>query len=191
MEKNTFQRELKVLIRWRNLLFLTTLVLSAALFALFLAGPKTNEKIIVVPTTSLRQDFWLTNTSCSQDYLEEIGLFLANHLFTKSTADAEAKNAIVLKHVHPKRFHAIKAALVQEEKTLREKNQALFFHPTEVEVDVKAGNFFLSGTQKIYLDKKNGVFVDAYPVSYCLTFQLERGQIFLVQISQPTKETFS
>ena len=188
MEKNTFQRTVKILTRCRNLLLLLVILLSSALFVLLISGHKEEERIVIVPTKSSYQGFWIEDTCCSKSYLEEIGLFLTDALFTKTPADVHIKNNLVLKRTHPKRFFAIKEALVREKKELERKGQALIFHPTDFYSDPDALKFFVSGIQRVYLDKQKGKMAHEMKVSYCLTFAIKRSQIFLVNIHQTKKE---
>ena len=188
MEKNSFQREIKILVRCRNLLLLIVIVLSGTLFTLLISGSRDKEKIIIAPLTNPHRDFWVEESRCSKRYLEEIGLFLADCLFTKTPADISIKNETVLKHVHPARFQTIKTALAREEKELTRKNQSLSFHPTHFYADPKKLKFFISGKQKAYLEKQKGTFADQVDIHYCLSFEVRRNQVLLIHIHKISKE---
>jgi conjugal transfer pilus assembly protein TraE len=95
-----------------------------------------SEKIIILPP-DIQKEVWVRGTQVSASYLEEWSYYVCSLLLTRSPHTIEYQTDLVLRHVSPEAYGALKQQLKQEAVVLKKNNAATVFQPKEIIVDAQ------------------------------------------------------
>lgn len=181
-----FQRKLEDLLGQRNVYSLVLVALSAALIAQSVALYRSEQRLVIVPTTG--PSFWIEETNVSEQYLKDFGNYMSHLLLTRTPKDVSQKNDIILKHVHPSSLNSIQMALVEEQKEITKNKSSFLFESQIAQAIEKKLQFKIQGIQKTYLDRgsRAATLLEKKKKKYVLSFICEGGRLYLKAIKQET-----
>ena len=118
------------------MLFLIVLFAQAIAIILLVIFSTTKEHaVILVPPQGINEEYRLTATYVPEGYLGELGLLVAQSLFTVTPASAEFLLARVKSLTHPRDFAKMQEQLTGLARGLREKKVVTVFHPIRLYAD--------------------------------------------------------
>lgn len=149
------------------------------LIILLMAGKifktETAEKTIVVPS-SFNKPFSIKGNEYSNEYKEQVVLFILNKLLTFQPSNAKYQFAEVLQWVHPANYPALKAKLNAEVRKIIADSSSGVFYINGVRVDGNQVTVrgevvgFIGGNEvsrrstsiRVHLDTQNGFYITGW-----------------------------
>jgi conjugal transfer pilus assembly protein TraE len=128
--------------------FLLAIALTQAL-VLLLRG----ERVVVVPPEVTRR-FWVSNTRVSAAYLEEMALFFGSLFLDVTPSSAAYKRDLILRHVVPESYGALKTKLLEDERRLKKDHVITSFQAVVLKVDASKGTVELTGDLLRFVGEK-------------------------------------
>lgn len=187
MHTHFFTDKIKRLITIRNVLLLVLLSMTCAFLRLSSLVGKREERVVIIPPTG--NPYWIEKTQVSEEYLQEMGLYLSMFLVDRTPLDVEFKNNRLLEHVHVDSYHSLKKILVEEADVIKKSDHAFHFIKQKALMDPQNFTYTIKGVQRIYIPRsKKAAFIKEEEVSYTLSFQVEEGRLFLKHIHKETHD---
>lgn len=112
-----------------------------------------SERTIIVPPT-IDKSFWVERDNVSREYLEQMGLFIAQLELTVSPVSHKYQSEMLLRHVHPSVYGQLQASLGAAGEALRRDNVATWFSPRSTLVDAKNKRMVIAGELITYVGDK-------------------------------------
>ena len=151
--------------------------MTSALQTFLLAGK--SERIVVVPTTG--PSFWVEQSQGSDNYIEQMGVFLSDLILNRTPADVAYRNKIILKHIHPRSYHQIKRLLVQDIQNVIKQDQSYIFKPETSSIDPQTLSFITEGESLVLIGKpgKQPTCASQQKKRFTFRFQMQNGRLLL------------
>jgi conjugal transfer pilus assembly protein TraE len=130
------------------------------------------EKIIILPP-DIQKEVWVRGTRVSASYLEEWSYYVCSLLLTTSPHTIEYQTDLVLRHVSPEAYGALKQKLKQEAVVLKKNNAATVFQPKEIVVDAQNMTARVTGSLSSLVGKDR---VLEKQQTYQLAFVMTQGK---------------
>lgn len=182
MKLSTLTQHLHTVLKQRNMLFPIVLLLGVSqVLLIFLLFWKDYRTIFVPPV--LDKPFSIQGSSYSASYYEQMGIFLANLLLTKTAATASQQHEVLFKYVEPELLGVFKRDLMEEVEMLQKDSAGYVFYPTETRVNLGTHSVLLKGERHTFVGAHR---VDVSKEAYRLTF-IQRGHLLYLRYFQ--KET--
>lgn len=182
MNLSHLTQQLQKAVQQRNLLFPITVLLGISqLLSLVLLFWKDDRTIFVPPV--LHKPFSIHGSSYSASYYEQMGLFLANLLLSKTADTAHQQHELLFKYVDPELLGVFKRDLVDEAETLKKDTAGYVFYPTETKVNLGNHSVLIKGERHTYVGAQR---IDVSKEAYRLVF-VQRGHLIYLRFFQ--KET--
>jgi conjugal transfer pilus assembly protein TraE len=141
----------------------------------------TNQSLTVrvnVPAT-LQKSFWVQRDKASREWVEQMGLFVAQLSLNVTPSSVEYQGKLMLDLVSPSARGAIKKQVDMNALRIQRSNVATFFTPRDSVFDPKNPNrVALKGDLTTVLTDKT---VNKRPVTYVVAFAFEDGTQRLVE----------
>ena len=160
-------------------------IASSFLLAMVLLSTKTKIQTILVPP-EINRSITITNTSTSKEYLEEMGVFVAQLLLNASPTTIEKQNQVLLNYVAPEYYQALSQELIITKNYIKKNNISTFFIPRrvtgyEANNTVKLEGQFIVATGDNIANKSQRILL--------VTFKNNNGKISVISIKeeQPVK----
>jgi type IV conjugative transfer system protein TraE len=151
MDRATLDNKNQKIITQRNifLLFSALLSISTVMLSCLLFIKK--ERIVVIPTVG--PTLWVEEAKVSDTYLEKFGSYMSDLLLTRTPADVDLKNKIILESVHPTFYHEARKLLQQDRDRIIKSNQSLLFRPSRSFIDPIKQSYIIEGELLIFIGK--------------------------------------
>lgn len=184
MDRTTLKTNLQKLLIQRNIFLFFAVILSIGVVVLSCLLCVKKERIVIVPTAG--STFWVEDARVSDAYLEKVALYLSDLLLTRTPADVEKKNQIILEHVHPAFFHEAKKQLEQDKENIVAFNQTFLFRPGSSTIDSSKMAFILEGEMLAFIGKKGEApsCSQVQRKKFTLGFRCERGKLLLASLQR-------
>ena len=132
-----------------------------------------------MPTTG--PSFWIDQAQASDNYIEQMGIFLSDLILNRTPADVEYKNSIILKHIHPESYHQIKGLLAQDIQNVKKQDQSYVFKPETSSIDPQSLSFITEGESLVLIGKpgKQPTCASQQKKKFTLRFQMQNGRLLL------------
>lgn len=176
MKYATFTAQLQTLLKQRNMLFPIVVLLGLSQLLLILLLFWKDDRTIFMPPV-LNKPFSIHGSSYSASYYEQLGLFLANLLLTKTAETAEQQHQLLFKYVDPELLGIFKRDLMDEVDTLKKDNAGYVFYSTETKVNLGNHSVLLKGERHTYVGTQR---IDVSKESYRLMF-VQRGHLLYLR----------
>lgn len=152
-------------------------VLSFALLAAMIAilNILGTERTIVVPPT-INKSFWVTGSSVSAEYLEQMGSFIAWLILDVSPSSIEWKKEALLPYVTPKEHEALKNRQDIEAERIKRLNANTYFLPSQLVPSESDQSVVIRGRLRTQV---NGQETSTEPKAYLVKFEYTGGRIQL------------
>lgn len=179
MKVSTLTEQLQTVLKQRNMLFPIVVLLGLSQLLLIILLFWKDERTIFMPPV-LDKPFSIHGSSYSASYYEQMGLFLANLLLTKTAETAEHQHQLLFKYVDPELLGVFKRDLMDEVDTLKKDNAGYVFYPTETKVNLGTHSVLIKGERHTYVGTQR---IDVSKEAYRLVFVL-RGHLLYLRYFQ-------
>jgi|GEM_PF-2462627 conjugal transfer pilus assembly protein TraE len=124
------------LVKRRNMLTigLVSAVLLNMIQALSVTYLIRNTKVILVPP-EIKEELWVRPKEVSEVYLRDLTDYFASLVLNVTPSSALGKTDLILQHVHPKGYGAVKEQLVKDATVIQNKSITQFFVPMNYEIN--------------------------------------------------------
>jgi conjugal transfer pilus assembly protein TraE len=150
------------------LMLLGNLLLIITIFSL-------KQTTVIVPA-HLKSEISLDQERVSKSYIEEMTVFFFSYLLDVTSSSADYKAEIILRHVSPDFFQAMKEYLLRESKKYQEFNLTTGFTPSALEIDEDSLIVTATGLLNSYFGK-NGYKQEL--VHYQISYEYKNGRLFI------------
>jgi conjugal transfer pilus assembly protein TraE len=178
MKREVLKRNVRYFLFQRNIFLALTALLACSLVVQSLFLFSKQERVVIVPSV-VERSFWVERGKCSPTYLEEIGLFLAGMLLSKSASSLPSQREVVLRHADPSFATTIRKKLLEEEELLKRQNASYVFFTHRVSTDMKKMEVLVEGDRLMYV---SGSRVSSQQEGYILSFAYSGGRVLLTGI---------
>jgi len=151
MDRATLDSKNQKVVTQRNIFLFFSIILSIAIVLLSCLLFLKKERIVVIPTVG--PTLWIEEAKSSDTYLEKFGSYMADLLLTRTPADVDRKNKIILEYVHPSFYHEAKKQLYQDRETIIKSDQSLLFRPARSYIDPLNQTYILEGDLLVFIGK--------------------------------------
>ena len=143
-----------------------------------------NERIILVPPT-IEKSFWVSKSSVSQEYLEEMSLFLSNMLLDITPSSADFQRSVALKYVDPSYYNTLRARLIKEAQTLKKEGISTSFKVLKIRPNKDDLTVEITGTLMSYVGAAR---VREIQEVYVMKFNYKAGRLLLEEFQEKGKQ---
>lgn len=179
MNLSHLTQQLQKAVQQRNMLFPITVFLSISqVLSLVLLFWKDDRTIFVPPV--LDKPFSIHGSSYSASYYEQMGLFLANLLLSKTAETANQQHELLFKYVDPELLGVFKRDLLDEAETLKKDAAGYVFYPTETKVNLGNHSVLIKGERHTFVGAQR---IDVSKEAYRLVFT-QRGHLIYLRFFQ-------
>lgn len=184
MDISTLKMNVQKVIAQRNIFLFFSVILSISVILLSCLLLSKNERVVIIPTVG--PSLWVEESQVSDTYLEKFGAYLADQFLSRSPADIDRKNKIILEHVHPSFYHAAKKQLLQERDAVIKSNQTLLFRPSRSLIDPLTQVYILEGELLVFVGKQGETPACAQREQkrFIFEFLCERGKLQLKSLKR-------
>lgn len=184
MDRATFDSNNQKLVTQRNIfLFFSSFLLAAVLLLSCLLFLK-KERIVIVPTVG--PSLWIEQGKTSDVYLEKLGSYVADLLLTRTPADVDQKNKIILEHIHPIFYHEAKKQLQQDRENIIHSDQSLLFRPSRSYIDPLKQAYVIEGELFAFIGKTGELpsCTQTEQKRFTFEFQCQGGKLLLKSLKR-------
>lgn len=179
MNLSHLTQQLQKAVQQRNMLFPITVLLGISqVLSLVLLFWKDDRTIFVPPV--LDKPFSIHGSSYSASYYEQMGLFLANLLLSKTAETANQQHELLFKYVDPELLGVFKRDLLDEAETLKKDAAGYVFYPTETKVNLGNHSVLIKGERHTFVGAQR---IDVSKEAYRLVFT-QRGHLIYLRFFQ-------
>lgn len=184
MDMSTLQMNVQKVVTQRNIFLFFSVILSISVVTLSCLLFAKNERVVVIPT--IGPSLWIEESRVSDTYLEKFGAYLADQFLSRSPADIDRKNKIILEYVHPSFYHAARKQLLQERDTMVKSNQTLLFRPSRSMIDPLKQTYILEGELLVFVGKQGETpsCAQREQKRFIFEFLCERGKLQLKSLKR-------
>jgi type IV conjugative transfer system protein TraE len=151
MDRTTLDSKNQKVVTQRNIFLVFSMTMSIAIVVLSCLLCLKKERIVVVPTVG--PTLWVEEAKTSDVYLEKFGSYMADLLLTRTPADVDRKNKLILEYVHPTFYHEAKRQLQQDRESIVKTDQSLLFRPTRSFIDPLRQTYTIDGELLVFIGK--------------------------------------
>ena len=179
MNLSTLTQQLQRATQQRNMLFPIAVLLGMSqTLSLVLLFWKDDRTVFVPPV--LDKPFSIHGSSYSASYYEQMGLFLANLLLSKTAETADQQHQLLFKYVAPEILGVFKRDLLDEAESLKKDAAGYVFYPTETKVNLGNHSVLIKGERHTYVGAQR---IDVSKEAYRLSF-VQRGHLLYLRFFQ-------
>jgi conjugal transfer pilus assembly protein TraE len=154
-----------------------TLILVFAVFKL-----SSTQRTIFLPPT-VNKSFWVDENHVSKEYLEQMGMFLAQLELTVSPASYQYQTNALLKYVHPSAYGDLQRTLAAQGDKLARDNSSTVFTPVSVTADSEHNRLAIAGQLATYISDK---LVTKEQKTYYIDFIYTDAKLYLKTFTEAT-----
>ena len=184
MDRGSLDSKNQKLVMQRNIFLFFSAVLSIAIVLLSILLFVKKERIVIIPT--IGPTLWVEESKVSDTYLEKFGSYIADLLLTRSPADVDRKNKIILEYIHPSFYHAAKKQLQQDKESIVKSDQSLLFRPARSYIDPIKQSYILEGELMVFVGKtgQKPSCAQIEPKRFTFEFHCQAGKLFLKSLKR-------
>ena len=133
----------------KNLFMLALVVMAVFSFFnfQFISEVEKNQQTIIVPLNQSSQ-FWVSSDNSSDDYLINIGMYVAGLWQTKTPANVDRHFAMILDLVFSENYQNIKEKLKTQSAIIKRYNRNSYsFNSTNTQINKNTNEIFITGTR--------------------------------------------
>lgn len=131
------------------------------------------DKVIIVPP-EINKTFWVTKSSTSREYIEEMSVFLAYLMLDQTPSSVAHKREMILKYVSSEYYNALFQKLTHQEEYISANDISTKFSLQEIKVKENAST--ITGELSHYVADK---MIEKAQVTYKLTFEYSGYRLLL------------
>ena len=184
MDRVSLDSKSQKIVLQRNIFLFFSVVLAVAIVPLSCLLFLKKERIIVLPTVG--PSLWIEESRISDTYLEKFGSYMADLLLTRTPADVDRKNRIILEYVHPTFYHEAQKQLKQDREAIIASNQSLLFRPTRSFIDPLTQTYVLEGELLVFIGKvgEKPSCAQSERKKFTFAFQCQAGKLLLKSLKR-------
>lgn len=166
------------------ILLILSLVTNFVL-ALGMVFTKHTERTIVIPP-HIQRSVWFENEKVSKEYLEEMGVFIAQLLLNTTPQTVEKQHGDLLKYVAPNYYQALQKELALSAKYIKQNNFGTWFVPRRVVGYEHNNTVEIEGQFQV---AQNDKVTERSQRKLLITFNYENGKVMLTGIKEEVRQT--
>lgn len=174
LQQNTpqllFQR--KLLLALVGALAISNILLATLVF-------NKREKVVLIPP-QLENPFWVNNDEVSEEYLENMGHFMAMLLLDISPASFPFKHKVLLRHTTPEGYGPLKNQLLKDGDCYTSLQLSTHFKPSKILTHPKTLEAQVTGSLASFVGEKK---IRETTETLNFTFTLREGLFLLEKVS--------
>ncbi|MHB8697646.1 MAG: type IV conjugative transfer system protein TraE [Sulfuricaulis sp.] len=151
------------------------MIVTCIILALVVYGMNGKERTVVIPAT-LSKSFWVDDDHVSREYLEQMGIFLAQLELSVTPNSYKYQTDTLLKYVHPSAYGALQLALAENGEKLARDNSATWYTPRLTQVDSSGKRLAITGDLITFISDKQ---VSKVSKTYLLEFVYTNAKLYL------------
>ncbi|KPK51091.1 MAG: hypothetical protein AMS22_11470 [Thiotrichales bacterium SG8_50] len=133
------------------------------------------QQTIVVPPT-IDKSFWVNKDTVSNEYLEQMALFLAQLELNVSPKSVDYQNQVLLTYVHPSEYGVLRTEMEVQAQRLKKESVSSWFVPAQVQTDGKGKRVAIAGELTTFVGDK---VASRQPTVYVVEFRYSSGKLYL------------
>lgn len=177
--------EFKTGVRRISQVIIAVLLLISFMLATKLATSTTTHRETMVPP-DIKRSFWVEDDKISNEYLEEMGLFLLQLALNNTPASVDYNVSVLLKYAAPASYGSLEVLTADTKRRLKENNSSTIFSARAVTPYDKRRAVAFSGVMTTYISDKKSSEESA---TYLVQLGYSHGKTYLVQISKVDPKT--
>lgn len=186
MLQTIYADKIAKLIKKRNLL---TLGLVSAVFiniiqAVTVTYLVRNSKVILVPPI-IKEEMWVRAKEVSEVYLRDLTDYFVNMVLNVTPSSVLGKTDLILQHVHPKGYGAVKEQLIKDAEIIRIKSITQFFVPMSYEINAKQLTAKVTGDLTTLVGQEK---INQDLTVFNLKYSLEQGKLLIVDFVKESSD---
>ena len=184
MKTSTLALNIRKIVVLRNIFIGFSFILSIAIILLVCLLLQKSERVIILPTVG--PSLWIENNQASDSYLEKMGAYVSDLLLTRTEADVDRKNKLILELVHPELYHSIKKQLLLDKQNIFKHNQTLLFRLERGYVDPHTKKYIVEGELLVFIGKlgENPSCVQRDNKRFIFGFECQGGKLLLKSLKK-------
>lgn len=151
------------------------MIVTCIVLALVVFSMNGKERTVVTPAT-LSKSFWVDDEQVSKEYLEQMGVFLAQLELSVTPNTYKYQTETLLKYVHPSAYGALQVELAANGEKLARDNSSTWFTPRLTQVDSSGKRLAITGDFVTFISDKQ---VSKLPKTYLLEFVYTNAKLYL------------
>ena len=154
MKLDYLQQNITKLLSQRNGLLVVVGIMAFSNVILSVGYLSKSERIILVPP-HIKKTLWVQAGEVSQEYLEEMGLYMAKLLLDLSPASFSYNHETLLKYATPEAYGSLKKQLMEDGEEYTKFQLSTSFKPTEVTAHPQTLDVDIKGTLTSFVAGKH------------------------------------
>lgn len=151
MDRTTLDSKNKKIVGQRNVFLFFSVISSFAVVLLTCLLFLKRERVVILPTSG--PSLWIEEGRVSDVYLERFGSYIADLLLTRTPADVDFKNKILMEHIHPHFYHEARKLLQQDKESIVNSDQVILFRPFKSYIDLQKQAYIVEGELSVFVGK--------------------------------------
>ena len=161
-------------------MLVVVLGLATAILSLALLFAMNNTRVVVVPP-EISKTFWVDRDAVSKEYLEQMGMFIAQLELNVSPASQGFQAKELLKYVDPSFAGAMETKFLAAGRELKQDSASTWFRPIMIRVDAQDKEVAITGEYRVTVADKEVVKTNK---TYLEQFRMDGGRIFLTRFEE-------
>lgn len=184
MDRATFDSKNQKIVTYRNIFLVFSFISSIAVVLLSCLLFLKKERVVIIPT--IGPSLWIEEGKSSDVYLERFGSYVSDLLLTRTPADVDRKNKILLEYVHPAFYHDAKQQLRQDRESIIGSNQSLLFRPSRSYIDPLKQTYVVEGELFAFIGKAGELpsCTQTEQKRFTFEFQCQGGKLLLKSLKR-------
>lgn len=183
MKTKVFDLRLQKLLFYKNIWMGISSCLLLGILLLSWSILVHEEKVVFIPP-HIKENFWVQEDKASSEYIEEMGSFFVHLLLDISPASAVYQREVLLRHVLPSQYGAMKSQLLEDEERLKKENVSTHFDILDMKISKEGNNLRVKGRLSTFV---SGSKVSEKEKTYEMRLTIKKGRLFLESFKEALK----
>ncbi len=182
MDANRYADDLDELKRsLKRTQFIALFISLALILALWNALNMFGRDRTVVTPPNLEKSFWITSSTASASYIEQMALWSAGLILDVTADNVEFKSRLLLEYAHPQAHGTLKERQALEARRLKRDNAATYFVMQTIRSVPEQLAAVITGRLNTLI---NGTPVTQVEKHYLVRFAIDGGRAHLIEFSE-------
>lgn len=156
-------------------LVIISIILAATTFKL------SDKMMVTMVPPEINKSFWVSNSGASEEYLEEMALFVSQLTQNHTPKNIDYKHEQFLKYVHPSSYGSIKSFLDDQAEYVKSNNVSQIYHPDSARIDIAQGIVQLTGVRERWVNEEP---LPSKQIVLRVSFDYDSGLISVKQLKE-------
>ena len=169
--------------RWIVSLLAIAMLLNVLLAAITLIKGNNHRETFVPPV--IHKTFWVEDDKVSKEYLQEMGVFLAQLYFDVTPTSVAFNHKVLLNYVHPKFYGRMQISAGGYEDRMKADNSSTTFAISGLRTDEDHSTVAVSGMLNTYVGDRR---ISSLAKIYVFKFGFKSGRVLLTDIKETNEK---